>query len=131
VIIEVERAQRAVLKAMLKRPFRYPTASLYQEAGVLTVRQLFILKIATEKHKKVLDSTEHAQMLQKRVYRVQNMPQVRSFFAKRFDPYLSSFVYNRVTKKINIKDSSAFETKKCLKKWLTGLSYDETEKLLH
>lgn len=78
VIIQVERAQRAVLKAMLKRPFRYPTFNLHQEASILTVRQLFILKVTLEKHKNIVVSDLYAQLLEKRVYRIPT-PSARTY----------------------------------------------------
>ncbi|CAB3251301.1 unnamed protein product [Arctia plantaginis] len=36
-LLELERAQRAVLKVSLTLPFRYPTSLLYKKAKVLTV----------------------------------------------------------------------------------------------
>lgn len=46
-MVQAESAQQAVLKVMFRKPFKYPTLSVYSEAEVLNVRQLFILKTET------------------------------------------------------------------------------------
>ncbi|PZC86430.1 hypothetical protein B5X24_HaOG209149 [Helicoverpa armigera] len=48
--LRVERAQRAILKVMTKKPYRYPTKELYSNCKVLTVRQLFVLKSTLRRH---------------------------------------------------------------------------------
>ncbi|XP_052755871.1 uncharacterized protein LOC128201816 [Galleria mellonella] len=53
-MIALERAQRSVLKVMFRKPIRFPTYLLYQEAAVLTVRQLYILKVVMMHHKSPL-----------------------------------------------------------------------------
>jgi hypothetical protein len=39
----VERAQRSLLKAIFKKPLRYPTTELYKECELLSMRKLYIL----------------------------------------------------------------------------------------
>lgn len=51
-MLEVERAQRAVLKVMLNLPYRFPTTDLYAKVGVPTVRQLYIQRVTLAVHKK-------------------------------------------------------------------------------
>ncbi|KAJ0169311.1 hypothetical protein K1T71_015195 [Dendrolimus kikuchii] len=41
-LIKLERAQRALLKVIKNKPFRYPTSDLYRECDILTVRQLLV-----------------------------------------------------------------------------------------
>ena len=43
-LIQVERAQRAVIKVILRKPFRFPTRQLYMDFKTLTVRQLYIFR---------------------------------------------------------------------------------------
>ena len=50
-IIELERGQRAVLKVMMRLPFRYPTEDLYKLCDVLTVRKLFIYQCLRRYHR--------------------------------------------------------------------------------
>ena len=49
-LIEVERAQRALLKVGAGLPYRTPTVELYKDWDLLTVRQTFIMHIVIKKH---------------------------------------------------------------------------------
>ncbi|CAG9106505.1 unnamed protein product [Plutella xylostella] len=49
-IINLERAQRAVLKVMLKLKFRHPTHRLFVDVNLLTVRQLYIFRVLLAHH---------------------------------------------------------------------------------
>lgn len=42
-MLELERAQRIVLKVLMYLPFKHPTTAVYSETEVLTVRKLYIL----------------------------------------------------------------------------------------
>lgn len=50
-MIEVERAQRALLKIMMYLPFKYPTNLLHNQLGVLSVRKLYILQCIQRYHR--------------------------------------------------------------------------------
>lgn len=65
-LIQLERAQRSDLKVMLKKPFLYPTSKLYQESSILSVRQLFILKVTLKVHRTVVHSKDHETLIQRR-----------------------------------------------------------------
>lgn len=91
VLITVERAQRSVLKVMFKKPYRYPTDSLYKEAQVLSVRQLFIHKVCLTAHKEITNSNVYPRLLEKRVYKIPT-PTIKTTFATRFHPYISTHV---------------------------------------
>lgn len=128
-MLQLERAQRCVLKTMLNKPRRYPTSDLYREADVLSVRRLFILKIVTDTHRRVLRSADYGALITKRMFHIP-LPSIRSSFAKRFHPYISAYLYNNVLKSCNIKLSSAFEAKRILNNWLRSLTYDYVENLI-
>jgi hypothetical protein len=49
-LLEVERAQRGILKTAASLPYRHPTLDLYKIWDVLTVRQLFITRTLLRKH---------------------------------------------------------------------------------
>jgi hypothetical protein len=49
-MLKLERAQRAVLKVMTRKKRTYPTAKLYADCEVLTVRQLAILRMVLRRH---------------------------------------------------------------------------------
>lgn len=128
-MIRVERAQRSILKVLLHKPLRYPTSELYKNCGVLTVRQLFILRTSLSVHKTVLASPEYSAMLKRRIYRLATPP-VKTVLARRFGEFVKAYVYNSVLKHCNIKDMTVVEAKHTIHKWLSMLTYDGTEKLL-
>lgn len=122
----LERAQRAVLKVIKKRHFRYPTAELYSESQVLTVRQLYVLRSILRKHRlvpppqpnrrsgKLVCPSEHH----------------LTTFASRQFYVLSSVLYNKLNKIHNIVGLSSYELKLKLQNWLKTLDYSATEELL-
>lgn len=128
-MITVERAQRSVLKVLLKKPRRHPTKALYEEIALLSVRKLYILKTFTVTHKNTINSTDFLDMIQKRVFRVP-LPCINTVFAKRFPPFVTAHIYNENTKQCDIKDQSMREAKLVALRWLTELSYSDAENLL-
>lgn len=44
-MLEVERAQRVILKVGAGLPYQYPTSHLYERWDVLSVRQMFIMTV--------------------------------------------------------------------------------------
>lgn len=128
-MLQVERAQRSVLKVMLKKPRMYPTRDLYKEAAVLNVRQLFIFKVFNKFYKEVSSSVEYKTALMRRVPRLP-VPSTVTSFAQRFGPYIKTRLFNIVAKNCDIKDKSSSQLKQSVKKWLLSLSYMETENIL-
>ncbi|KOB58013.1 Uncharacterized protein OBRU01_25575, partial [Operophtera brumata] len=53
-ILELERAQRSLLKVLLCLPFRHPTTAVYEMVDVITVRQLFIFLCIKRYHATVV-----------------------------------------------------------------------------
>jgi hypothetical protein len=49
--LELERAQRSLLKVIHTKPYRFPTTQLYMTADVLSVRKLYILNLILKTHK--------------------------------------------------------------------------------
>ncbi|KAI5632302.1 reverse transcriptase (RNA-dependent DNA polymerase) domain-containing protein [Phthorimaea operculella] len=130
-IIMLERAQRSVLKVLYKKPFRYTTYLLYQEAQVLTIRQLYILKASLDQHKSVLklSNSEQSSLSQRRVYHIKT-PKVNSTFAQRFRSFSFPYIYSVINRKCSIKDCNLAEAKRKMVRWLNSLDYDSTEALL-
>ncbi|KAJ8708149.1 hypothetical protein PYW08_010515 [Mythimna loreyi] len=128
--IEIERAQRAVIKVMLKKPFRFPTDQLYKEFPVLRVRQLFILSATLRTHKAIKNRPDYQILLSKRVLHVP-LPNAKSLLARRCPSYSHTHVYNQIIKSYNIKGLNDGLCKKKLKKMLISLSYDETELIIN
>jgi hypothetical protein len=124
--MEIERAQ---LKVMLKRPFRYCTDQLYKESNVLRVRQLFILRAVTAMHKFALSSPDYEHLIQQRVYKIP-IPSVRTSFAKRQAIFRLPRLYNILCRKIDLRHMSTIEVKRKTELLLYELDYMQTETLV-
>lgn len=129
ILIDVERAQRSVLKVMLKKPYRYPTSDLYTDSQVLSVRKLFILKTCLSTHRKTLNSPEYNHLLSKRVFRIPTLS-TNTTFARRFGNFISAHIYNNLLKHCDIKTNTITEAKKTITKFLLTLDYQSTEQFL-
>ncbi|CAG4940655.1 unnamed protein product [Colias eurytheme] len=127
--ITVERAQRAVIKVMLRKPFRFPTADLYSEFAVLRVRQLFVLKAVLTTHRTLKIRKDFKKLTSRRTFSLP-CPRASSLLAKRCPKFLFPRIYNSVNKHCNITLLSNYTCKKVIKKWLHTLSFEETEQLL-
>lgn len=123
--LKLERAQRAVLKVMHCKPFRYPTKQLYELSAVLTVRQLFILHSVLRKHRTPFCASKkrHSGIL------FQTQPH-RTAFAHKQCYFISSRLYNIVNRHIKIYSLNYHNCKQRLKNWLLTLDYLKTESLL-
>lgn len=128
-LLKLERAQRAVLKTMLSRPFRYPTTQLYQDSNVLTVRQLFVLQITVRHHSSVPRAEYHCSTRRRKPACTTAI--VRSTFASQQYTCISAFLYNKIDKLMKLAHLNKYELKKKLFAWLSKLDYDSTEELLN
>lgn len=128
-MLELERAQRAVLKVLLKRKKRFSTFALYSEAGVLSVRQIFILRTSILQHKAIAKNKSHQYFLEKRKIKLP-IPRVNSSFAQRFMHFIGPYIYNIILEKCDIKLDTIYKAKIKLKSWLLKLTYEDTEGIL-
>lgn len=129
-LIRVERAQRMILKVSLSKPRLFNTTTLYEEAQVLTVRQLYILLTALLQHSNLPEERRKRIGLSRRKFAVCGTTAVGSSFAQRFFSFRGGELYNKINKIINIANCSKVECKSKIIKWLLNLNYTETEKLL-
>lgn len=127
-MMEVERAQRAVLKVMLKLPYRHPTTDLYAKVGVLTVRQLYIQKITLAVHQIISYSASSSSPNRRPPGATQ--PCVKTAFAQRFPEFRFPYIYNKIDKRCNIRDKKVRECKATVTKYLCTLTHDDTENFL-
>ena len=125
-MIGVERAQRLVLKVLLYLPYRHPTSLVYELAGVLSVRKIFVYEILRRYHKRVVP---HLPILLKRVERCP-VPRTRSKFARRFYCYLAPHTYNKYNRAQKVNKLSNNKFKIATFKWLKSLDYVDVENLL-
>lgn len=125
----LERAQRAVLKVMFKKPFRYPTTQLYIDSKVLTVRQLYVYRTVLRKHLSLPfdPNIKTKRRWKDRIYLIATH---RTQFLARQYPVLSSRLYNITNKNIDIYDLTKYKCKTKIRQWLLQLTYNDTELLL-
>lgn len=123
-LLRVERAQRAILKVMTKKPFRYPTTELYSNCKVLTVRQLFVLKSILRTHKSLPPPDRNKRTL------ALPSAQHRTSFARHQYYILSLHLYKTVNRNIKIMDLNSHNLKNKLTEWLLQRDYSFTESLL-
>lgn len=128
-LIRLERAQRAILKVLYRKPVLFPTSDLYSLSKVPSIRQLFILHSTLLKHSQLYYNPESVNS-RRRSDKVCPIECRRTTLASRHFSFLSSSLYNRINLELNIYPLSLFKCKlKCLE-WLISLSYDDTEALL-
>ncbi|XP_060800592.1 uncharacterized protein LOC132901830 [Amyelois transitella] len=126
-LLDLERAQRAVIKVMLKKPRLYPTDKLYKESGLLSVRQLFIFNSVLRHHKTIDPSSLVSQN------RRQPRPRVPSYNLQltRSQTYYSGpFLYRYFNDNLRIFPMCRTSLKTALNQSLKTLTYDSTEQLL-
>lgn len=125
-LLEVERAQRVVLKVMLFLPFRHPTTKVYDMCKVLSVRKLFIYQSLRRYHRVTVPS------LPLNTKRIDNcpVPNYKSVFARRHYTYTSPRIYNKLNLKYKTKKLSNYQIKTKIIEWLNKFDYDTTEDLL-
>lgn len=128
-LLRTERSQRAVLKIMLSKPFRYPTKQLYSEVKVLTVRQSFINKAILRTHAMTnFDYCSYEN--QRRKDRLILPERFGSAYAQRHTCFLGPYLYYKISSHMTIYPLTLTKCKHQLKIFLNSLDYYETEKLL-
>ncbi|KAJ8722663.1 hypothetical protein PYW07_007549 [Mythimna separata] len=127
-LLPLERAQRAVLKVMTFKPFRYPTVQLLDDCKTLSVRQLFILGTVLRKHSTLKYDKSITTKRRSRV--VCQTYRCRSSLAARHHNVISCRLYNKINIQCNIYPLSRFECKRKVLNWLLNKSYEYTESLL-
>lgn len=126
--LDLERAQRALIKIMYFKERRFPTETLYKECNLLTIRKLYILHSVLKKHK-TLTFDPSIQTRRRRAVIIETT-KCRTKFAHMQYMIKSAFLYNKVNKGIYIYDKNLFECKKLITDWLKTKTYTETEELL-
>lgn len=129
-MLELERAQRVLLKVCFFKPRRFPTVQLYSEADVLSVRQIFILHTVLRQHSNITIDNLNTVSTDRRFYTVCKPNVVHTSFAYRFYHFRSGRLYNSINKKLNIAKFCKNECKNKIIKWLKQQNYEKTEKLL-
>lgn len=126
--LELERAQRSILKVMYFKKRIFSTDKLYDLCNLLTVRKLYILLVILKTHK---ETPYDPRILKKRnKHRILKVPKTKTEFASRQFNKRSASLYNKINKQMYIYDKKQYQCKKKLITWLHNLNYNDTEALL-
>lgn len=126
--IQVERAQRLLLKVMYFKKRSFSTRDLYLTADLLSVRQLYVLHTLLRKH--VSLGYDSSLLNKRRKDIVAKIQTARTVFARNQYVSQSTHLYNHINKHLNIYPMLYHECKHTVTDWLKTLNYNETEKLL-
>lgn len=127
-LIQLERAQRALLKIMHFKRLRFPTVDLYNISDVISVRKLYIVQTILKKHKSLPLNVGITP--KRRKFSIADIPSTKTKFACNQYRKRSAQLYNRINKKINIHSKNKYDCKETLIKWIKPLTYEDTEALL-
>lgn len=126
--LELERAQRSLIKVMYYKPYRYPTVDLYRISGLLSVRKLYFLIITLCLQKSIPFYSDSQEKRRKDL--VAHSPMVRTAFARRQYATQSAYIYNKINAKVKFHPEVSHVCKKLITEWLKTLTYEETEQIL-
>lgn len=126
--MELERAQRALIKVMYFKPFKFPTEEVYSLSKLLTVRKIYIINTVLKTHSTTTFDPNFANKRRKHV--IINLPNYNSMFARRQFKYQSAHLYNQFNKSLDLYSKSKKECKKALTETIYSKSYEETENLI-
>lgn len=128
-ILNLERAQRAVLKVIHKKNFQYPTEQLYKDCMVLTVRQLYIRRVLLISHK---GSTYDPKRLKnkRRKDLVFDLKPCNTDFFRRQPCYMGPYLYNKISKKTLLHNLPMKKLKLTIDNFLLSQNYESTENIL-
>jgi hypothetical protein len=126
--IDVERAQRSLLKIMYFKNMWFSTYELYKMSNLPTVRKLYILSSVLRKHKTTPFDRNFLKKRRKDI--VMYSPKTNTIFARRQYNKLSSHLYNTLNKELDIYPKLQYDVKNKITKWLEDKNYDQVENLL-
>lgn len=127
--LDLERAQRGLLKIMYFKKRTFPTSMLYKLCNRLSVRKLYILQIVLKKHKNI--DFDAKILTKRRKYNLATIPRTKTTFAIAQFPTRSAYLYNKLDKELDIYNKPFHECKKTIINWLQPLNFEDTEYLLN
>lgn len=127
-MLDLERAQRSLIKVMYFKPYRFPTDRLYVISDLLSVRKLYVLNIILKYHKSL--PFNQAVLNKRRKDIVAPIYNVRTAFAERQYACQAPYIYNKINRILNIYPMNINTCKFALTNWLKTLTYADVEGLL-
>lgn len=124
------KAQKSLLRVILKKPFRYPSDVLFEEFRVLDVRQLYIKKIImhSHKHRHHYPSIDHQHDTRNSRNNPIVPPTTLTSLAQRQFSYLGPKLFNIIPDSWKSKNTNALG--KLVNDWLLGLGRVRSELML-
>lgn len=124
------KAQKSLLRVILKKPFRYPSDVLFDEIRVLDVRQLYIKKIIlhTQKQRHHYHSIDHYHDTRHSRRNPVVPPTTMTSFAQRQFYYLGPKLFNLLPDLWKSKSTSIL--RKLVNDWLLDLGRVESELMI-
>jgi hypothetical protein len=126
--LDLERAQRTLLKVMYYKPRDFSTELLYSSSDLLSVRKLYVLNTVLSKHKSL--PYQQIETNSRRKRNVVQQMRVRSVFAKRQYVTSAAVLYNMINKELDIYNMTYTKCKSAVTKWLKAKSYAEIELII-
>lgn len=126
--LELERAQRTLLKIMYFKKRTFSTQSLHLLSNTLSIRKLYIIHLTLKKHTNL--TYNPSARGKRRIGNVAFVPQVKTQFASTQFEKRSAYIYNKINKILNIYHKTSYECKTVLIKWIQTLDYDEVENII-
>lgn len=126
----LEITQKWILKIILQKPFLFPSDSLYQESGMLDLRQLFFRQLALTQYKKkeVSSYISHKYPTRKKENTIV-IPYVNKTIGQRCHCYLAPKIFNNIPEDISLISSFGL-FKKRLTVWIMQKPRIEIHKMI-
>lgn len=125
--------QKAILKIILYKNYDYPTELLFKEAGLLSIRQIFIkhMLIFTKRNTDlIITSASHSYQTRSALSIGTQMPRIVKSINNTNSYYLANVLYRNIPAEIRDQQGSVIVYKKRVTAWLLGLGSEQTEDLL-
>lgn len=127
-LLDLEIAQRSLIKVMYFKPYRFSTDELYKTSQLLSIRKLYILQLILSLHKTI--KFDSVLQNRRRNHMVAHRKSVRTAFAGRQYASQSAYVYNKINSILKIYCMNLYDCRVSLTKWLMTQSYNEVEQII-
>ncbi|CAF4841982.1 unnamed protein product [Pieris macdunnoughi] len=126
--LELERAQRSLLKVIHFKPYRFPTEMLYAVSDLLSVRKLYVLQTTLRTHRHI--GYDPSILNRRRRHNVAPLPTFKTKYAHRQYCYQSANLYNKLNKELNLYNMNKYKCKITINCWLKTQTYEEVESII-
>ena len=110
------------------KPYRYPSDSLYETCGLLSVRKLYFFKATLSLHRTLPFNPDIQGRRRNNI--VAHPPMVHTAFARRQYVTQSAYIYNKINTKLDLHRKVSYECKKMIVEWLETPTCKKIEQIL-